>query len=559
MASSPAPQRAWRALCPNCGAPVEFRSAASASAVCGFCRSTLLRDGEALRRIGTGGELFEDHSPLRLGASGRYQGAGFMLVGRMQYAGESGGWNEWHALFDSGRSGWLCEDNGSHVFAFDMPAPAGLPPPARLAAGQRRTLDGRSWSVASVVQATLRAAEGELPRPPRAGERFAVAELRGPDGEVATIDYGDPQKPSWSVGRAVRLEELGMQGLAAEAAARELGARGIECPGCGASLEVSLASTRTIACRHCAAVVDLSKGVGADLAHYAQARGGGDAPEPLLPLGSTGLLALGTRAPLPWQVVGYLERCEPSVESGEEQSFWREYLLYNRKEGFAFLVEAEDGWSWVRPLTGAPEGRDPRVSYQGVDYRRRCSYGARTTYVLGEFYWKVERGQRGFNTDYAGVGREHARKRLNREQRGGEVVWSGGETLDSATVARAFRLDPSKLAAFSRDVAPHGAFRSMPGGHLSWALLLASVLVIGMVAWARADRPDCGPLELEARRAGSAYRHCVANGHGSACEPQRLQLGEASVAHQRCLDAQSRSGGGSGGSWNSGGSWGGHK
>ena len=44
-------QRAWRAACPNCGAPVEFASAASASAVCSFCRSTLLREGDALRRI----------------------------------------------------------------------------------------------------------------------------------------------------------------------------------------------------------------------------------------------------------------------------------------------------------------------------------------------------------------------------------------------------------------------------------------------------------------------------------------------------------------------------
>ena len=33
-------RRAYRAACPNCGAPVEFRSAASPFAVCSFCRST---------------------------------------------------------------------------------------------------------------------------------------------------------------------------------------------------------------------------------------------------------------------------------------------------------------------------------------------------------------------------------------------------------------------------------------------------------------------------------------------------------------------------------------
>ena len=123
------PQRAYRAACPNCGAPVEFASAASASAVCSFCRSTLVRDGDALRRIGVSAELFDDHSPLQLGAAGRYQGAAFTLVGRLQYGYADGTWNEWHAVFDSGKSGWLSEDNGAYVFAFDAPLQGAAPPP----------------------------------------------------------------------------------------------------------------------------------------------------------------------------------------------------------------------------------------------------------------------------------------------------------------------------------------------------------------------------------------------------------------------------------------------
>jgi Domain of unknown function (DUF4178) len=100
-----APQRAYRAACPSCGAPVEFRSAASASAVCSFCRSTLVRDGDALQRIGVSSELFDDHSPLQLGAAGTLQGLAFTIVGRLQYGYAAGTWNEWHALFDNGRSG----------------------------------------------------------------------------------------------------------------------------------------------------------------------------------------------------------------------------------------------------------------------------------------------------------------------------------------------------------------------------------------------------------------------------------------------------------------------
>ena len=151
-ATDPSPQRAYRAACPNCGAPVEFRSAASPFAVCSFCRAPSCAHGDALRKIGESAELFDDHTPLQLGAAGKYQGAPFTLVGRLQYRYADGTWNEWHALFESGpdaqKSGWLSEDNGRYVVAFDAPlttrGAAGREPARRRAAHrQRPELDGR--------------------------------------------------------------------------------------------------------------------------------------------------------------------------------------------------------------------------------------------------------------------------------------------------------------------------------------------------------------------------------------------------------------------------------
>jgi hypothetical protein len=96
------PQRVYRAPCPGCGAPVEFRSAQSTHAVCSYCHSTVVRDGDTLSRIGKMAELFDDHSPLQLMAAGRWQARGFTLVGRLQYKGPSGTWAEWNVLFDDG-------------------------------------------------------------------------------------------------------------------------------------------------------------------------------------------------------------------------------------------------------------------------------------------------------------------------------------------------------------------------------------------------------------------------------------------------------------------------
>jgi hypothetical protein len=513
---APRAQRTWRAACPGCGAPVEFASAASASAVCSFCRSTVVRDGEALRRIGVSAELFDDHSPLQLGVRGRHQGVPFTLVGRLQYAYADGTWNEWHLLFDAAgtdgtpRSAWLSEDNGAYVLAFDVvPSPPDLPLADELHAGERRLVAGSAWSVASVVRAHLLAAEGELPRPPKLEGEFVVADLRSTGGEVGTLDYADPAHPGWSVGRSVALAELGLSGLR-ETSEKTLSGRGVPCPSCGAPLAPTLATTQSMSCPQCRAVVDLSQGVGGDLAHYAQNNSGPGGLEPQIPLGSTGRLALGAEGPLDWTVVGYMERCDlPGPGDDGEQTFWREYLLYHRTAGFAFLVDAEDGWSWVRPMTGAPLviGRSAKVGE--TSFSERWRYAAKVTWVQGEFYWRVKREERAEVTDYDGP----RGAKLSREATAGEVVWSLGQAIDAATVASAFRIAPEARQAFSRDAGPLSGLTTAKsgGGGLSQGLIILIVVIVVIVLMARCSDDDCDEIKANFGESSNEYQQCRRN------------------------------------------------
>ena len=512
---------------------MDFASAASAFAVCSYCRSTVLREGEALRRIGQSAELFDDHSPLQLGASGRFQGSAFTLVGRLQYRSSEGTWNEWHALFDSDpqtrKSGWLSEDNGRYVIAFDAPLSGPAPAVESLRPGKALLLQGQRWSVASVTVAKLIAAQGELIQAPNLTRAFVVADLRNTTGEVATLDYSNAAQPQWAIGRSVALDDLALSGLA-EASEKALPARALECPSCGTTLDVKLSTTKSIACHQCHAVVDISGGIGANLQHYAQENGG----EPQLALGSSGNLTLDTK-PRPWQVVGYVERCEVDQSSEDEQVFWREYLLYDRSEGFAFLVDAEDGWSWVVPITGVPQSAGEDVNYRGATYRKLYSYTGKVTYVLGEFYWRLEREQRTFNTDYRGIGTFSSR-RLNCERTGEgdaqEIVWSAGETIASDAVLKAFNLAPDKAQALRRDAAPFsGSAASLLPKLFFWGFVLVFVLTLF----------QC-------------------DSSADACAALRNSYGEASNEYRNCLARQrsgTRTGGGSWGGFSSGG--GGHK
>jgi len=512
VATDPAPQRAYRAACPSCGAPVEFHSAASASAVCSFCRSTLLRDGDALRRIGVTSELFDDHSPLQLGAAGTLQGVAFTLVGRLQYGYAEGTWNEWHALFDNGRSGWLSEDNGAYVFSFDAQLVEPAPAPDELHAGERRMVAGRAWDVASVTTARLIAAEGELPFAPRLQGEFVVADLRNAQGEVGTLDYGTPGAVHWSQGRSVALGDLRLAGLR-ETSEKTLAARNVECPNCGASLEVKLASTQSIACHQCKAVIDLSAGVGGALAHYQQANASEGAAQPTLPLGRTATLVLGREGALPWTVVGFVERCDIPEDGDEETTYWREYLLFNQQAGFAFLVDAEDGWSWVRPITGAPQVRGMQAQWEGVTYQRRYSYGARVTWVQGEFYWRVQRDERAQVTDYDGSGAAR-RKRLSREQTGQEVTWSAGEALDAAVLSKAFGVPIAATPGLSADALPLSTLSSITGkGTPTIVWIVIALFVLLFILDSCSD--DCEDVRAAFGASSAEYQQCKRSSGGS--------------------------------------------
>lgn len=478
----PAPQRRWRAPCPNCGAPVEFQSAASACAICDYCRSSVLRDGDALRRIGQSAELFSDHSPLQLGASGRWRARGFTLVGRVQYGYGAGGaalarpdqvegsWNEWHALFDDGASGWLSEDNDQFVMVFPVP-PGTPPPPAEaLRLGQAVSLAGKQWRVAALTHSSVLAAQGELPAPPPLGRSFVVADLRNAQDQVATLEYTEPQAPLLSVGLPVRLEELQLRGLREDGSLKLMAAQGFPCPNCGAAVEPKLAGTQSISCPACHSVIDLSQGVGAQLRAFQQAR----RFTPKIPLGRSGVLALAGLPPLAWQVVGYARR----RGVGNGTFTWDDYLLYHAQEGFAFLNDTEDGWVGWRTLTGVPNAIGPRdnpdlVEWEGQRYRLAEAYQAEALYVEGEFYWKVEQGQRTRNFDYAGLG-SFSRRRLSKEQGAAEVVWSQGGMIPALEIARAFRLGLEERAAAVRpDVSPVSR-----GSGFSMSTVVAVVVIL---------------------------------------------------------------------------------
>jgi Domain of unknown function (DUF4178) len=504
-------QRAYRAACPGCGAPVNFTSLASTHAVCGFCQSTVVREGDALKRIGKMAEVFDDYSALQLMSQGKLGSVNFTVVGRLQFKYEGGSWNEWLVALDDGSTASLSEDNGSFVWTRAQADTAAstrqLPKPEQWIVGNTTAISGKQFSVASVQEVSLMAAQGELPKLPPLGQKFAVVELRSAQAEVLSIDYST-EPASLALGRAVNLEELQLTNLrdlsnATGHGGKEVKARQFNCPNCGSPVDVKLAGSKSITCGSCNSLIDLTHGIGGDLQHAMQ-----DEPvKPLIPLGS-----MGTLQGKQWQVVGFQHRSGYELDDEDETFGWSEYLLFNAKAGFIFLVDATDGWSIVKPATGAPTKNGSRgYNYLGTSYSLQYSYKAETGYVAGEFYWQVQRGQTTFNEDYAS-----GKNLLSSEQAGKELTWSVGSKVDHTTIATAFKIK-DRNADFQRaDITPMSGAALSGLGVIGWIVILVFVLIILLM-----------------------FSRC-----GSNCDPQT----------QNC--SSSRSGGGSYGGFSSGG---GHK
>jgi uncharacterized Zn finger protein (UPF0148 family) len=434
--------------CPSCGAPVRFRGASTTVAVCGFCKATLVREGAKLEDIGRQAELLEDHSPLRIGADGRYKGQGFTVVGRIQYRYGAGVWNEWHVIMGNGGSAWLSDANRQYTISFLRP-PQDVPPFGQLRPGQKLHIENDEYTVMNLEQAEVVAGEGELPFRFESGWKADVADLRGPGNRFATIDYSE-DKPFLYVGEKLPFDAFSFSGLRDpdQVLFTKGTALSFKCGGCGAPVEKHLPTT---ACGFCGTVSDVTKGHG-ELVQKNELNL--EAVKPTLPLGAS-----GTFRGIAYEIVGFLRRA--IVVDGTTYE-WLEYLLHNNEQGYAWITEYDGHFNYVKDAAEVPKkisglSGKMRVRYLGRTFTHFQHAEAKVSALAGEFYWRVKLGDRAVTDDYISPP-----LMLSSEQTGNELTWSLGEYVGGEEVWKAFKLK-------ERPPAPIGIAPNQPSPHTGQA------------------------------------------------------------------------------------------
>jgi hypothetical protein len=202
------------AACPNCGATITFRWSGAVQTVCPYCKAVLVQRSLDLEKVGVVSDLPPTTSPIQLGTEGKWGRDAFVVVGRIIYAYERGGWNEWHLRTTSGTSAWLSDAQGDLAISTPAERQTDLPAADQLRVGQSYEIDGAPFRVASLTRARYAGIEGELPFESwdRSEAVFADLDADGREPRFATIDYSD-DAPVAYVGTYVELEQLAARNL----------------------------------------------------------------------------------------------------------------------------------------------------------------------------------------------------------------------------------------------------------------------------------------------------------------------------------------------------------
>lgn len=419
--------------CPACGAPIQFGLGSSIAKVCEFCHATVLRTDRGLQNLGKVADLADTPSLIAVGDQGTLAGRPFAVLGRVQLDQGMGPWDEYYVAFDYGSAwGWLAYAQGRwHVTTLSQPV--SVPPWSVLTLEQDVPLGPLGpFRVAEIKTGTIRSAEGELPGAFPAGFVRYYADCYGPNGQFATLDYDDGNKPAALFAGYIFAEPQLVVSQAGPRTVNKVKTSHIKCPSCGGEVP-KLGGDRSerLGCPYCGAVSDIAE----QRIISQQERMLG---EPSIPIGSRGTFN-GTE----YLCLAYLRR---SSNFEGERYTWEEFLLFAPSIGYRWLVDdPEEGWYWAAAIS--PADLDLRrmpeaVDYLGRGFAQRNQNEARVDFVLGEVYWKCAVGETVQVSDY--TAKDDV---LSRELIPGEVNWTLSSPIQWEAIAQAFGLPVARKAA----------------------------------------------------------------------------------------------------------------
>jgi hypothetical protein len=194
------------------------------------------------------------------------------------------------------------------------------------------------------------------------------------------------------------------------------------CPSCGGKINLRATGfSLSAVCSHCQTIVD-TKDENYKIIEYANLT---SVPALTIPIGSRGKIKN-----VLWECIGFIHKQD------QEGFNWKEYLLFNPRQGYRWLSEYEGHFNFIQTIKKKPQEKYNDIIFENKKFHSFSKYRAIILHLAGEFYWQVSCDEKVNVLDYI-----HPPFLLSMEKSPDEITWSLCEKIDSYEVFKAFKLE----------------------------------------------------------------------------------------------------------------------
>jgi len=364
--------------CPACSAPVTFRSGETRLIVCPSC-STALNRLESDDLVVSQAAVIKDHNDLiRSGSKGIIQDQPFEILGRFRVWLDESVMNYWTVLVKGSALCILAEGYGMYAFLRRITLDKALTPSG---IDQLKSLDSLpllgedAYFLQRKDDCWKYEVEGEVWMP-ECNSTFRIFDFyaRG-SKHIELIEFLPNFLAAYEL-RYTDFSSLQLTGLND----KPVTPKELTCTQCRSNIRVkTFPYAQSCSCPGCGARFVFKdsgefRSSGKDKINQNQLA---------LPLG-----AVGTLQGISYEVVGYALKEENTPAAAS----WKEYVLYNRAEGYAFLSEYRGSWLYAREKGDSPvlaTNDASALTYQGVKFSLYNKYRIRILDTAGEFPYNI--------------------------------------------------------------------------------------------------------------------------------------------------------------------------
>jgi len=364
--------------CPACSQSLIFQSKETRIKVCtcGAIANRLESDDLVKKSAFTIG----DHNDLiQPGTTGTYKGQSFEVIGRFRLWLAESVYNYWTIVFAGGTPAILAEGYGMYAILQTMRPESNITAwdISRLEVADSISVTNEvPWYLQRRDKAWKYELEGEVWMP-ECTDQFELFDLyaRG-DRHVEAIQYLKDYIVFYNVD-FVEYSSLNLQNLNTGTPEPKQ----VFCANCNTNIEVkTFPYAQSCSCTGCGTRFAF-KDAGSGFRTLKQDTGNDNALA--IQLGSK-----GTIKGIDYEVIGYALKEEDNAEAAR----WKEYVLYNRAEGYAFLSEYAGSWLYARERGNSPvigSNSPDSIYYKGAEYDLYNRYSIRIVDTAGEFPYDI--------------------------------------------------------------------------------------------------------------------------------------------------------------------------